>query len=70
MKVALEMGRPFEVDPNFARHLRLYYYEWVAPIVSLWLWELRLVRARLRLLKRSLPQMSDYKESPTGVYVL
>ena len=70
MKVALEMGRPFEVDPNFARHLCLYYYEWVAPIVSLWLWELRLVRARLRVLEQFRPQISNYKESPTREYVL
>ncbi|KAF8308550.1 hypothetical protein DL93DRAFT_1873140 [Clavulina sp. PMI_390] len=40
------MGRPYEIDTYFAVHLHLFYYIYIAPIVALWLWEVRVVRMR------------------------
>lgn len=64
----MEMGRPFEIDPNFPRHLCQYYYEFVAPVVSLWLWERRIEQAKLRVHERftreGLPRIeSNYSQS-------
>lgn len=76
MLVAQDMGRPFEIDPNFARHLCVYYYDCIAPVVSLWLWELRLVQAKQQVLEKfranqNLHQIpSSYLQAPTGEYVV
>lgn len=40
------MGRPFAVDADFAIHLHIRYYAHVAPLVKLWLFEIKREIAR------------------------
>lgn len=51
IRIADRIGRPFSIDINFIRRVCVYYYECIAPIVSLWLWEVELVRARQNVIK-------------------
>ncbi|KAF8303340.1 hypothetical protein DL93DRAFT_451801 [Clavulina sp. PMI_390] len=46
INVSARMGRPYETDRRFTAHLYVTYFDYVAPIVGLWLWEVNLVMRR------------------------
>ncbi|KAF8321370.1 hypothetical protein DL93DRAFT_1648579 [Clavulina sp. PMI_390] len=43
ISVSREMGRPYEIDPQFTAYIYTIYYTYVAPIVAFWLWEVYIV---------------------------